>query len=68
VAANLLFQGVALEPGHHRVTFAFRPLYLEIFALISVLALGVTAWWLWRARSGSAHLGATGKDSTTLPL
>lgn len=48
VAANLLFQAVALEPGEHRVTFAFRPLYFEVFVLISVLALGVTAGWLWR--------------------
>jgi hypothetical protein len=49
LAANLLFQAVAVEPGLHTVNFAFQPLYFPyFFALTSALAAAATLLWLGR--------------------
>lgn len=39
--ADLLFRAVAVEPGDHRVVFAFRPASLGVGAGISLAGLGV---------------------------
>jgi len=37
--ANLAFRAVYLEPGKHRVRFAYRPLSFTLGALLSGVAL-----------------------------
>ena len=39
--ADLLFRAVALEPGQHRVVFAFRPFSQALGALVSVIGLAL---------------------------
>jgi hypothetical protein len=36
---NLLFQGVEIEPGKHRVDFIYRPKYFNLFLSISSISL-----------------------------
>lgn len=41
--ANLMFRGVALQPGEHRVVFRYRPLSLAAGFLVSLLTLVLAA-------------------------
>jgi hypothetical protein len=53
VRVNVLFRGVWLEPGRHRVSYRYRP--GSFFAGLSLTGLAVGATlvvWIWRARRG----------------
>jgi hypothetical protein len=42
--ANLLFRAVALEPGQHRVVFAFRPFTVVLGAIVSMIGIILLAF------------------------
>jgi len=54
---NGVLSGVYLEPGRHRVTFTYRPVWTGIGGAISGIAwLGIgsmTGCWIWKRRRGS---------------
>ena len=61
---NLLFQGVEIDEGRHRVEFIYRPLNLRVYMTISIVSSIVcVAWWFIqiarerRQRNSSNKLG-----------
>lgn len=50
--ANLLFRGLRLPPGMHRITFDYAPDSVRLGALITMATLAlVSVLWLWSQRS-----------------
>ena len=49
--ADYTFRAVYLPPGAHRVTFEYAPRSVQLgvaISLMTLVALAVAAWWLWR--------------------
>src|SRR5262249_59754225 len=52
--ADILFQGVHVPPGHHRISFVYEPksvfigALISIFAAIVIIGLATAAAMLWR--------------------
>jgi hypothetical protein len=46
--ANYLLRGIAVDPGHHRITFFYRPVSFSIGSGLTVIAGVMTLWCLKR--------------------
>jgi uncharacterized membrane protein YfhO len=66
---NLLFQGVEVEKGRHRIDFIYRPKYFEVYLSVSMISLIVfVLYWFYyvkSARNNSMRYSKTNSASNT---